>query len=99
MSLLDFFLYIFRGIQACSSIFFLLSRKHHHCLAEEHLPRQPQIPDQRMTVTAEILQKKFGWMNDHAACFGVNGDNITVINQPCDFYETFKVNMLLLACF
>lgn len=52
-----------------------------------------------MTVKPDILQKKFGWMNDHVPCFGVNGDNITVINQPCDFYETFKVNMLPLACF
>ncbi|XP_053393399.1 CDP-diacylglycerol--glycerol-3-phosphate 3-phosphatidyltransferase, mitochondrial-like isoform X2 [Mercenaria mercenaria] len=43
-----------------------------------------------MTVRPEVLREKFGWINEHVPCFGVNGDNITVINQPVDFYETFK---------
>ena len=44
-----------------------------------------------MAANKEQIPDKFKWLKDHVPCFGMSGDNITVINQPVDFYETFKV--------
>lgn len=80
----------------CSSTVLLLSRKHHQCLAEEQTPKRTSKRSvAMMTMRPNVLQEKFGWMNRHVPCFGVHGDRITVINQPGDFYETFKVNTFM----
>ncbi|XP_060583180.1 CDP-diacylglycerol--glycerol-3-phosphate 3-phosphatidyltransferase, mitochondrial-like [Ruditapes philippinarum] len=79
------------GIPVFSNALLLLSRRNKHCLAEELKggKEESHTISSRMSLRP-ALHKKFGWMNDHVPCFGVDGDNITVINQPADFYNTFK---------
>lgn len=38
----------------------------------------------------EILK----WMTEHAPVFGVNGNDITVLHEPNQFYTTLKVRFL-----
>ena len=40
----------------------------------------------------EHLKNKFGWMKEEVPCFGISGRNVHVLNEPIDFYETFKVS-------
>ena len=39
----------------------------------------------------EHLKKKFGWIAQEVPCFGISGQKVHVLNEPIDFYETFKV--------
>ena len=43
----------------------------------------------------EVLESKFGWIRKEVPCFTMNGNDIRVILEPCDFYGTFKVNINL----
>ena len=40
----------------------------------------------------EHLKNKFGWVTEEVPCFGIRGRNVHIINEPIDFYETFKVS-------
>ena len=39
----------------------------------------------------EHLKNKFGWMAQKVPCFGISGHSVHVLNEPIEFYETFKV--------
>ncbi|KAL4239796.1 CDP-diacylglycerol--glycerol-3-phosphate 3-phosphatidyltransferase [Mactra antiquata] len=70
-----------------------LSKRNLHCVAASE---DMSTHKQTKHVKVESLEKKFGWFSNHVPCFGVNGDNITVINEPCDFYTKYK-NMVKCA--
>ena len=51
----------------------------------------------QLKVQRQLLSNKFGWISDHVPCFGISGNNVHVITEPIDFYETYKVNILIVV--
>ncbi|XP_071948865.1 CDP-diacylglycerol--glycerol-3-phosphate 3-phosphatidyltransferase, mitochondrial-like isoform X2 [Antedon mediterranea] len=35
-------------------------------------------------------KERFRWLQDHAPCFGINGQNVSVLDGPQQFYDTLK---------
>ncbi|XP_052240439.1 CDP-diacylglycerol--glycerol-3-phosphate 3-phosphatidyltransferase, mitochondrial-like isoform X2 [Dreissena polymorpha] len=51
----------------------------------------PNMSHPTMSAAAQnldIIKQKFLWISDHVPCFGIRGDNITVIKEPVEFYKT-----------
>ncbi|KAH3734907.1 hypothetical protein DPMN_041358 [Dreissena polymorpha] len=54
----------------------------------------PNMSHPTMSAAAQnldIIKQKFLWISDHVPCFGIRGDNITVIKEPVEFYKTVMV--------
>ena len=74
---------------------FLYFRTVVNCKENPHV-QQHSPPTKNISQTyMEHLKQKFAWMAKEVPCFGIKGTNVHVLNEPIDFYESFKVRPCL----